>query len=193
MFEVRFHGRGGQGVVSAAEMLSIAAFLRGKHAQAFPSFGSERMGAPVISFCRIDDKPIRSREPIQEPDAIVIQDATLLHTTNIVMGLKPRGYLLLNSVHDLPLLDLNHNLPRWHWCTVPATQIAMLHVGRPAPNTALLAAFVALTGLLDLEAVFQAIRSKFPSEVAEKNIAAAKAAHELVLRSRIEGREAVVC
>jgi pyruvate ferredoxin oxidoreductase gamma subunit len=193
MFEVRFHGRGGQGVVSAAEMLSIAAFLRGKHAQAFPSFGSERMGAPVISFCRIDNKPIRSREPIVQPDAIVIQDPTLLHATNLLEDLKPGGYLVLNSVGDLQPLNLNTKLLPGHCCTVPATQLAMLHVGRAAPNTALLAAFVTLTGLLDLDVVFEAIRAKFPNEVAEKNIAAARAAHEFVLRSRIEGREAVVC
>ena len=193
MFEVRFHGRGGQGVVSAAELLSIAAFLRGKYAQAFPSFGSERVGAPVISFCRIDERPIRSREPIQEPDAVVIQDPTLLHTSNLVEGLKSSGYLLLNSVRDLQSLNLAHNLPPGHQFTVPATQIAIRHVGRAAPNTALLGAFVALTDLVDLEAVFEAIRSKFPSEVAEKNVAAARAAHEFVISSRLEGREAAVC
>ncbi|MCG8653319.1 MAG: 2-oxoacid:acceptor oxidoreductase family protein, partial [Pirellulales bacterium] len=80
MFQVRIHGRGGQGVVTAAELLSIAAFLEGKHAQAFPSFGSERMGAPVVSFCRLDDKEIRLREPIDAPDAVIIQDPTLLHS-----------------------------------------------------------------------------------------------------------------
>ena len=74
MFQVRIHGRGGQGVVTAAELLSVAAFLEGKHAQAFPSFGSERMGAPVVSFCRIDDKEIRLREPILEPDGLIVQD-----------------------------------------------------------------------------------------------------------------------
>ena len=79
MFQLRIHGRGGQGVVSAAEVLSVAAFSQGRHAQAFPSFGSERTGAPVVSFCRIDDKEIRLREPIMEPDALIIQDPTLLY------------------------------------------------------------------------------------------------------------------
>src|SRR6476619_3985996 len=100
MFQIRFHGRGGQGVVSAAEMFSVAAFLRGKHAQAFPSFGSERMGAPVVSFCRIDDKPIRSREPIVMPDALIIQDSTLLQHTGLFEGLARDGYILLNSIRD---------------------------------------------------------------------------------------------
>ena len=92
MFEVRIHGRGGQGVVTAAEMLSLAAFIEGRYAQAFPSFGSERMGAPVVSFCRIDDHEIRVREPVMEPDAVIIQDPTLLHQVDVFGGCK-RGRL----------------------------------------------------------------------------------------------------
>ena len=90
MFQVRIHGRGGQGVVSGAEMLSVAAFLEGRYAQAFPSFGSERMGAPVMAFCRIDDKEIRLREPVLEPDALIVQDATLLHQVDLFSGLARR-------------------------------------------------------------------------------------------------------
>ena len=90
MFQVRIHGRGGQGVVTAAEMLSIAAFDEGRHAQAFPSFGSERTGAPVVAFCRIDDTEIRAREPISEPDALIVQDPTLLHQVDVFGGLVRR-------------------------------------------------------------------------------------------------------
>src|ERR1035437_9618595 len=97
MFEIRIHGRGGQGVVTAAELLSIAAFREGRHAQAFPSFGSERTGAPVLAFCRIDEKPIRSREPIALPDALIIQDPTWLHMQGIFNCLRSDGYLLINS------------------------------------------------------------------------------------------------
>ena len=98
MFQVRIHGRGGQGVVTAAELLSMAAFAEGRHAQAFPSFGSERMGAPVVSFCRIDDRPIRTREPVMAPDALVIQDVTLIHQVDLFAGLtrgrlRPRQHL----------------------------------------------------------------------------------------------------
>src|ERR1700687_5838807 len=100
MFQVRLHGRGGQGVVTAAEMLSIAAFLEGKHAQAFPSFGSERMGAPVMAFCRMNDKEIRLREPVMQPDALIIQDSTLLHQVDLFNGLSPSGYILINSTRD---------------------------------------------------------------------------------------------
>jgi pyruvate ferredoxin oxidoreductase gamma subunit len=112
MFQVRIHGRGGQGVVTAAEMLSVAAFSEGRHAQAFPSFGSERMGAPVVSYCRIDDRPIRTREPVMEPDAIIIQDVTLLHQVDLFAGLTPDGYVLINtsqSFNELGLASLFSN------------------------------------------------------------------------------------
>jgi len=106
MFEVRFHGRGGQRVVTASELLSMAAFAEGRHAQAFPSFGSERMGAPVVAFCRIDDCEIRLREPIAHPDALVIQDPTLLHQVDVFSGLAPDGYVLINSARGLDELGL---------------------------------------------------------------------------------------
>ena len=107
MFQVRIHGRGGQGVVSGAELLSVAAFLEGRYAQAFPSFGSERMGAPVMAFCRIDDREIRLREPVLEPDALIIQDATLLHQVDLFTGLRPDGYILLNSTRSFDELGLS--------------------------------------------------------------------------------------
>jgi pyruvate ferredoxin oxidoreductase gamma subunit len=196
MFEIRFHGRGGQGVVSASEMLSVGAFLGGKHAQAFPSFGSERMGAPVVSFCRIDDKPIRSREPVVNPDALVIQDPTLLHGSNLFEGLADDGYILLNSTRDfraVGLDELTNKLPPGHCCTVPAGEIALRHVGRPAPNAALLGALIALTDVVDLASVIESIRQKFPGSIGEKNVEAAKAAYECVFRSASERHTVIVC
>ena len=154
MFQIRIHGRGGQGVVTAAAVLSVAAFLEGKHAQAFPSFGSERMGAPVVSFCRIDDKEIRLREPIAAPDALIVQDVTLFKAIDVLQGLKDGGYLLVNtnrSFADLHLDAIVAKLPRGHAVTVPATELALKHVGRPVPNAALLGAFAALTGVVRLE------------------------------------------
>ncbi|MFW5680819.1 MAG: 2-oxoacid:acceptor oxidoreductase family protein [Pseudomonadota bacterium] len=184
MFEVRLHGRGGQGVVTAAEMLSIAAFLEGRHAQAFPSFGSERTGAPVVSFCRIDDKPIRLREPILEPDAVIVQDPTLLAAVQVLQGLKPQGYVLLNSKKSLDELGLAAalgGLPEGHVRIVPATEIALRHVGRPLPNAALLGAFAAVVeGLLHFASVEAAIRQKFAGRVADANVAAAHQAFELM-------------
>jgi len=111
MFQIRIHGRGGQGVVTAAEMLSIAAFREGKYAQAFPSFGSERTGAPVVAFCRIDESEIRLREPVMQPDALIIQDPTLLHQVEVFAGLAPGGTILINttrSFEKLGLADLVH-------------------------------------------------------------------------------------
>src|ERR1039458_8103832 len=104
MFQVRIHGRGGQGVVTAAEVLSVAAFIENREAQAFPSFGSERMGAPVTAFCRIDDRPIRLREPVSHPDALIIQDQTLLANPGVFAGLSPRGFVLINT--EIPINKL---------------------------------------------------------------------------------------
>ena len=183
MFSVRMHGRGGQGVVTAAELLSVAAFSEGRHAQAFPTFGSERTGAPVVSFCRIDDRPIRLREPISEPDAVVVQDPTLLHQVAVFDGLGPAGYLLVNTVKDLATLNIDEALARLdsgRVVAVPATELAREHLGRPLPNAALLGAFAALTGQVRLEAVLDAIRGRFPDALGEANSRAARAAHDLV-------------
>ncbi len=186
MFQVRIHGRGGQGVVTAAELLSVAAFLEGKHAQAFPSFGSERMGAPVVSFCRIDAKEIRLREPILEPDALIVQDPTLFKAIDVFQGLKSTGYLLVNtnkSFDDLHIAPVVAKLPAGHARTVPASELALRHVGRPVPNAALLGAFAALTGLVELESVARAIREAFPGKTGEANVLAATAAHDEIART----------
>jgi pyruvate ferredoxin oxidoreductase gamma subunit len=182
MFQIRMHGRGGQGVVSGAEMLSVAAFLEGHYAQAFPSFGSERMGAPVMAFCRIDDKEIRLREPVLEPDALIVQDATLLHQVDLFSGLQPRGYILINSTRSFEELGLSGfagGAQRYRLRSLPATELALKHVGRSVPNAALLGGFAAVTGKVTLASVIAAIRQKFPAAVAEKNVAAAKEAFEL--------------
>jgi len=182
MFQIRIHGRGGQGVVSGAEILSVAAFLEGRYAQAFPSFGSERMGAPVMAFCRIDDKEIRLREPVLAPDALIIQDQTLLHQVDLFSGLPVGGYILLNSVRTLDELGLSgfvRGVQHYRMCTLPASELALKHIGRAVPNAALLGGFAAITGVIKLPSVLAAIREKFPSAIAEKNVAAATEAFEL--------------
>lgn len=182
MFQVRIHGRGGQGVVSAAEMLSIAAFIEDQWAQAIPSFGSERMGAPVTAFCRINHTEIRSREPVTQPDAVIIQDPTLLNQINVLEGLRRNGFVLINSKRDVSALGMNgalHDLPPQHCCTIPATELALRHVGRPVPNAVLLGAFCAVTGRVRLDSVEAAIKTKFSGSVGEKNIAAAREAFAL--------------
>jgi pyruvate ferredoxin oxidoreductase gamma subunit len=182
-FEVRIHGRGGQGVVTAAELLSVAAFDEGRHAQAFPSFGSERTGAPVVSFCRFGDVPIRSREPIAEPDALIVQDPTLLHQVDLFSGLRPDGFVLINSSHGiegLGLAELGERVRSERLLTVPATELAREHLGRPLPNAALLGGFAALTRTLELSSVIAAIRERFHGEAGERNAAAAAACFQRV-------------
>ena len=185
MLQIRIHGRGGQGVVTAAEMLSVAAFEQGRFAQAFPSFGSERTGAPVVAFCRIDDKDIRLREPILEPDVLIVQDATLLHQVDVFQGLKPDGYMLINSRRsfgELGLAEIERRFRHERLITVPATEIALRHLGRPLPNAVLLGGFAALSGLITLDAVSHAIGNKFAGKVAHGNVAAAAEAFDFVKR-----------
>jgi pyruvate ferredoxin oxidoreductase gamma subunit len=183
VLQVRIHGRGGQGVVTAAEMLSVAAFEEGRWAQAFPSFGSERTGAPVVAFCRIDDREIRVREPVAEPDAIIVQDATLLHQVDVFAGLRPDGRVLINSARDAAALGLGELAGRvrpGRLLTVPATELALRHLGRPIPNTVLLGGFCAMSGAVSPGALATAVRARFAPEVADRNIAAARAAYDWV-------------
>jgi pyruvate ferredoxin oxidoreductase gamma subunit len=175
VFEVRIHGRGGQGVVTAAELLSVAAFLDGRHAQAFPSFGSERTGAPVVAFCRIGERPIRTREPI----ALIIQDPTLLHQVDVFGGLHEDGYVLINTARGPGELGID-TLATERIRTLPASEIAREHLGRPLPNAVLLGGFAAQTGAVAIDSVEKAIRERFTGAIAEHNVAAARAAFELI-------------
>lgn len=183
MFQVRIHGRGGQGVVAAAEILSMAAFDEGRFAQAFPSFGSERMGAPVVSYCRIDDRAIRTHEPVAEPDALIVQDATLVHQVDLFAGLGAGAYVLVNTsktFDELGLAEFASGAGSDRLRTCPATAIAQEHVGRPLPNAALLGGFAAMTGRISLDALEKAVRERFPGPVGVANAAAARAAHRFV-------------
>jgi pyruvate ferredoxin oxidoreductase gamma subunit len=184
MFQVRIHGRGGQGVVTGAEMLSMTAFFEGRHAQAFPSFGSERTGAPVVAFCRIADREIRLREPVLEPDCLIVQDATLFKVVDVFAGLRGDGHLLVNtnrSFAELHIREAAGRLPKDHAVIVPATELALKHIGRPVPNAALLGAFAALTQFVHIDNVKRAIEAAFPRSIGAANIAAATDAYEFVL------------
>ncbi len=181
MYEIRIHGRGGQGVVTAAEMLSIAAFAEDKHSQAIPSFGSERMGAPVVAYVRIDDEPIEICEPVMSPDLLIIQDPTLFQAVDVFSGLAADGFVLINTrrgVEQLHLQEALQHLPEHHVATVAATDLAMQHLGRSTPNTVLLGALAALTGILQFTSVVTAINDKFSGLIAEQNIVAAQAAYD---------------
>ena len=183
MLQVRIHGRGGQGVVTAAEVLSVAAFVEGRHAQAFPSFGSERTGAPVVAFCRIADQPIRTREPVMAPDVLVVLDATLLHQVDLFAGLRPHGAVLINtsrSLDELGILELAREHSEERFVTVPATDIAVERIGRPVPNVVMLGGLAAFTGSISMDALGSAIRERFPSDLAERNVDAAREAFRFV-------------
>lgn len=172
--------------MTASDLVAMAAFKEGHHAQAFPSFGSERTGAPVVSYCRVDDKQIRTREPVQEPDIVIVQDPTLLAVMDVFAGLKPGGYVLINSSKTPEELELDDVVARTgaeHITTVPASEIARAILGRPLPNAALLGAMSALTELVDLSSVEEAIKDRFHGKLGESNSAAARAAYDFVKES----------
>lgn len=183
MLQIRLHGRGGQGVVTAAEMLALAGFMEGHNAQAFPSFGSERTGAPVVAFARLSEKEIRLREPVLEPDVVVIQDRTLLDSVDVFAGLRRNGYVLINSSSspaELGLSELEARLPKGHIICLPATAYALEKLGRPLPGAAMLAGMAALTGIMKLESVQAAYAVKFSGKIAEANAEVAAMAYKAV-------------
>ncbi len=184
MFQTRFHGRGGQGVVTAAELLSVAAFDQGRHSQALPSFGSERTGAPVVAYCRIDDRPIRSHDPVTSPEAVVVQDPTMLHIPGVLDDIAAHGVVLVNSARTPSELGLDHLLVRV--VTVPAADLARQRLGRPLPNTCLLGALAGLTGVVDLAALQLAMRERFSGEAGDLNAQLAADGFDLV-RAAPEG------
>jgi len=172
MIEVRFHGRGGQGAVTAARLLAEAAFHEGKHCQAFSSFGAERRGAPVVAFTRIDSRPIRIRTEVYEPNHVVVLDPTLLEAVNITAGLKRGGIIVVNAK------GVPGELKAGKFATVDATAIALEFLGAPITNTAMLGAFAKATKLVSLNSVVKAIEGYFGEKLAEKNAAAVRAAYE---------------
>ena len=182
MIEIRIHGRGGQGNVAAAELLSIAAFQDGKFAQAFPSFGAERIGAPVQAFVRIDDKKIRTREDVRTPDYLIVQDEFLIDTVPVLDGLKPDGLIVINS--DREPEDLNIKTTATIE-TIAATEIALEIICIPIPNAVMIGAFCYVTGLVSVDAVQEAIMGKFPGRVGENNVAALERAVEIMQKRLI--------
>ena len=184
MIEIRFHGRGGQGAVIGSEVLAHAFFIENKYVQAFPAFGVERRGAPVMAFCRIDDRQINLRNQIYEPDHIVVLDPTLLETAGVTQGLKKNGTIGVNGKQSLgyykELLG-----PDYQLYVVDAASIAVEHQlglsANPIVNTAILGAFSKATGLVRIESVEQAIDEYVPVKK-ENNKKAARAAYERVVK-----------
>ncbi len=174
---IRFHGRGGQGVVTSAELLAQAAISEDRYAQAFPSFGPERRGAPVQAFVRIDShNPIRLRAEVTEPDIVVVLDPGLLNIVNVTSGLKEGGLLVVNTRRDIaPELRAG-----WRVATIDATRIARELLGVPIVNTTMIGALLRVSGVVKLESLFEPLGNRF-GRLAEKNINAMKRAYEETL------------
>jgi len=178
LIEVRFHGRGGQGVVVASEVLARAAFMSGFEVSSFPFFGVERRGAPVAAFARIDTKPIRIKSSVYEPDYVVVLDSAILKAVDVLEGLKPKGKVLMNCP-DSAELGL---LPKeYAYYRVDATSIAAAHgIGSktaPIVNTAIMGGFAKMCSTISLQAILDSIRELAPSKE-EDNVAAAEEAYE---------------
>ena len=171
--------------MTAAELLSVAAFDKGRAAQAIPSFGSERTGAPVVAFCRVADKPIRSHDPVTAPDVVVVQDPTMLQIPGILDGLGADGLLLVNSTRRPE--DLGPTSCSARLVTVPASDMSQSRLGLPLPNTVLLGALAGLTEMVSLDALQKAIRSRFGGDAGERNAALAADGHRLARESVAEG------
>ncbi len=177
LIEIRWHGRGGQGAVTSAELVAQAAISEGKHAQAFPSFGPERRGAPVLAFVRIDSQePIRIRAEIAKPDIVVVLDPGLLSIVNVASGLKENGMVIINTKKSFQ--DVGAALKvKCRLAKVDATAIAREILGVPITNTTMVGALVKASGVVELESVVEPLNRRF-GRLAERNINAMKRAYD---------------
>jgi len=179
MKEIRIHGRGGQGSVTAADLISISGFASGKYGQGFPAFGVERRGAPVLTFARLSDKPMRVRYQVYQPDYVMVLDATLVDIVNVAAGLKENGIIIINS-KESPEYFAGKINAKAKIVTVDATSIAIEITGVPIVNTVMLGAFAAATGEMTVESVQDAVKKRFAGEVGEKNAKAVRATYDFV-------------
>jgi pyruvate ferredoxin oxidoreductase gamma subunit len=177
LIEIRWHGRGGQGAVTSAELLAQAAISEGKYAQAFPSFGPERRGAPVLAFVRIDSQePIRIRAEITQPDVVVVLDPGLLSIVNVTSGLKDNGILVINTKKSFKEIAARIKT-KCRLAKVDATAIAREVLGVPITNTTMVGALIKATGVVELESLVEPLRNRF-GRIAERNINAMKKAYD---------------
>jgi 2-oxoacid:acceptor oxidoreductase gamma subunit (pyruvate/2-ketoisovalerate family) len=182
MIEIRIHGRGGQGAVTSAELLALAAINEGKYAQAFPSFGPERRGAPVLAFSRVDDKPIRLRSQVYQPDVVLVLDSSLVNIMDVAAGLKEGGTVVVNTTASLEELVNKLTVKKGRVGVVDATAIAKKHLGRPITNTTMLGALIKATGIVAIDHMSVPLRQRFGT-IAARNETAMRAAYdELVLK-----------
>ncbi len=177
LVEIRWHGRGGQGAVTSTELVAKAAISEGKYAQAFPSFGPERRGAPVLAFIRINSKePIRIRAEVQEPDIVVVLDSSLLSIIDVTSGLKANGIVIINTIKQAEQLREKLGFDGL-LATIDAKSIARETLGVPIANTTMVGALVRATGIIKLESLIEPLKHRF-GRLAERNIEAMKRAYE---------------
>jgi len=176
MIEIRFHGRGGQGAVTSAELLALAAIKEGKYALAFPSFGPERRGAPVVAFCRISDEKIKVRAVIYQPDIVLVLDPSILRLVDVGNGLKPDGILVANTRFSPEEIKKELGIKN-RLATVDATKIAKEELGVPITNTTMLGALIRAAGLVDKTSMIEPLRERF-GRLAERNIKAFERAYD---------------
>ena len=179
MIEVRFHGRGGQGAVTSAELVALAAISEGKYAQSFPSFGPERRGAPVQSFTRVSDQKIRLRSNIREPDVVVVLDPSLIEVGGALVGLKPEGIIVINTRKTLSDIKQEFSIKN-KTAVVNATAIAQEILGLPITNTTMIGALVRATGIVKMDSLVEPLHHRF-GRIAERNIQVCKKAFDDVV------------
>ncbi|MDD5093767.1 MAG: 2-oxoacid:acceptor oxidoreductase family protein [Dehalococcoidia bacterium] len=183
MTEVRWHGRGGQGAVTSAELVALAAIEKGKYGQSFPSFGPERRGAPVQAFLRVDDEPIRVRAEISEPDVVVVLNPDLLRVVNVTSGLKKGGTLIVNTKRPLAEIKAAYG-NGFRVATVDATKIAKETIGLAITNTTMIGALLKVAGLVTLDDMSGPLQHRF-GKVADKNDASMRRAYaEIAMEDR---------
>ena len=180
LHEIRWHGRAGQGVITSSRLLAQAALLEGKHVQAFPEFGPERLGAPISGFTRISDEIIDTRSQIYNPGFVVVLDSSLLGTVNVTRGLLENGKVILNSPKRSIEMASRLSLGPGQVRTIAATHLAMEITGRPIVNTAMLGALVRVAPLVALGSIEKAIKDRFAGSVGEKNVELIRRVHEMV-------------
>ncbi|MBN2126889.1 MAG: 2-oxoacid:acceptor oxidoreductase family protein [Candidatus Diapherotrites archaeon] len=179
MSEIRFHGRAGQGMVTAAKVLAVAVSFEGKHSQAFPLFGSEKRGPPVVSFCRVSDKAIDFIEEIDEPNIVVVADASVLDEVDVTKGMKKNGLILINSKKSEE--ELRKKFKSNNVFSIDATSLAVKYLGKPITNTVMLGALAKVTGMVSLKSIIEGMKirmKKLSPEVFQKNVELVKKCYD---------------
>ena len=187
MMEVRFHGRGGQGAKTAADLIATTALETGKHIQSFPEYGPERAGAPIRSFTRISDSPIDLHCGVTNPEIVLVIDPSLLLTESVTEGLGDKGILLVNTTEKPDAIRKKIKFDKGKVFTVDATKIALDTIGRPLPNTPMLGALIKATNIVELDSLKNSVKNKFLKKIGEANVNKNLDAIDKAFKETVEG------